>query len=242
MLPKQIKLLDTTFLDPAQNLALDEALLDACESGEGDEVLRFWEPQNYFVVVGYANQIALEVNTEACRQKNVPIFRRCSGGGTVLQGSGCLNYTLVLKIENQAALESISTTNRYVMDRNKEALTSILPQPAQVKGYTDLVLGDLKFSGNAQRRKRKALIFHGTFLVNFDLNLIQQLLSMPSKEPDYRKNRPHKAFLTNLTVNPEAIKSALKKIWNATIPLTTPPDLRALVEEKYGCEAWNRKF
>jgi len=242
MIPKQIKYLDATFPDPAENLAFDEALLDACESGEGYEILRFWEPLNYFVVVGYANQIALEVNAEACRQKNVPILRRCSGGGTVLQGPGCLNYTLILKIDEQGPLESISTTNRHVMDHNKEALTSVLGQPAQVRGYTDLVLGDLKFSGNAQRRKRKALIFHGTFLINFDISLIEQLLSMPSKEPDYRKNRPHKAFLTNLNVSPEAIKSALKTVWNATSLSSTTPASQSVLVEKYRSEEWNRKF
>jgi hypothetical protein len=60
-------LLDLTLPTPAENLACDEALLDLCEEGGAGEVLRFWEPREYFVVVGYANKVASEVNVNACR-------------------------------------------------------------------------------------------------------------------------------------------------------------------------------
>ena len=57
--------LDLTFPTPEENLACDEALLDWCEAGDGPEVLRFWEPQQHFVVVGYSNRVEREVNVEA---------------------------------------------------------------------------------------------------------------------------------------------------------------------------------
>src|SRR5262245_29464931 len=93
-----MRLLDYTFPTPEENLACDEALLDLCEAGHAPEVLRFWEPSSHFVVVGYANRIADEVNVTECRTRGIPILRRCSGGGTVLQGPGCVNYALVLRI------------------------------------------------------------------------------------------------------------------------------------------------
>ena len=61
-----MKVLDLTLPTPAENLACDEALLDAAESGAGGEALRFWESPVHFVVVGYANKVATEVN--------VPVF------------------------------------------------------------------------------------------------------------------------------------------------------------------------
>src|ERR1700685_1591535 len=93
-----MKFLDLSFPSPAENLACDEALLDWREENGGEEILRFWEAPETFVVVGYANKIAAEVNVAACEAREIPIFRRCSGGGTVLQGPGCLNYTLILRI------------------------------------------------------------------------------------------------------------------------------------------------
>ena len=62
-----MKFLDLTLTSPAENLACDEALLDCCEDRAEEEVLRFWEPREYFVVVGYANKVASEVNLAACR-------------------------------------------------------------------------------------------------------------------------------------------------------------------------------
>ncbi|TAL05365.1 MAG: lipoate--protein ligase family protein, partial [Verrucomicrobia bacterium] len=109
-----MKALDLTLPTPAENLACDEALLDAAEAGPGDEVLRFWESREHFVVVGYANKVASEVNVAACEAKSIPILRRCSGGGTVVQGPGCLNYALVLRITEDGATRSISAANKFI--------------------------------------------------------------------------------------------------------------------------------
>ena len=80
-----MKLLDLTLASPAENLACDESLLDWCENAAEEEILRFWEPRDYFVVVGYANKLATEVNVAACEARGIPVLRRCSGGGTVSQ-------------------------------------------------------------------------------------------------------------------------------------------------------------
>jgi lipoate-protein ligase A len=237
-----MKVLDLSLKKPAENLALDEALLDWCESGAGEETLRFWESPDYFVVVGYGNKIELETNSNACREMGVPILRRCSGGGTVVQGPGCLNYNLVLNIEQNPELQTIPQTNDFVMNRQKIALQRLLGGDVSVRGHTDLALGPLKFSGNAQRRKRSFLVFHGTFLLDFDLQMISKLLRMPSKEPDYRKNRSHEAFVRNLEIPAEKIKEALKEIWCAKEPLKTVPDSSELVETRYGQPGWNWKF
>src|SRR6266545_1744711 len=148
-----MKLLDLTLASPAENLACDEALLDGCEDGAAEEILRFWEPREYFVVLGYANKVTTEVNVAACEARGVPLLRRCSGGGTVLQGPGCLNYTLVLKIEEAGPLRNVSSANEFIMERNRAALESAIRNPQSaiyVHGHTDLTIRDLKFSGNSQ--------------------------------------------------------------------------------------------
>src|SRR5215472_16539217 len=108
-----MRFLDLTFRTPAENLACDEALLDWREenSQSGEEILRFWESPEIFAVVGYANKIETEVNVPVCEAKKIPIFRRCSGGGTVLQGKACLNYAVVLRIGSNPHLASISGAN-----------------------------------------------------------------------------------------------------------------------------------
>ncbi|MGA2854027.1 MAG: lipoate--protein ligase family protein [Verrucomicrobiota bacterium] len=240
--------LDLTFPSPAENLACDEALLDWCESGEGAETMRFWESPEPFVVVGYANKVETEVNVAACEARKIPILRRCSGGGTVVQGPGCLNYTLVLHITKDGPLHSIAVANQFIMRRNRAAIQTLNPQPSTlncaVRGHTDLAIGGRKFSGNSQRRRKHFLLFHGTFLLNFDLALIGDLLLMPSKEPDYRESRKHADFLTNINVSAEMLKAALQKAWGADSLLTNPPlqKIRAMTLEKYSTNEWNFKF
>jgi len=63
-----MKWLDLTLPGASGNLACDEALLEACEDSPDAEMLRFWEPRHYFVVLGYANRAELEVNLAACRK------------------------------------------------------------------------------------------------------------------------------------------------------------------------------
>ncbi len=234
--------LDLTLASAAANLACDEALLDALEIGAGADVLRFWEPEQWFVVAGYSNKVAREVNLAACRQAGVGVFRRCTGGGTVLQGPGCLNYSLALQFQGRPPLETVSGANRHIMARQRDALAGLLRRPVEVMGCTDLALGGLKFSGNAQRRKRRALIFHGTFLLRLDLTLMGRFLNMPSRQPDYRQGRPHDRFLMNLNVNAAAVKDALRQAWGARTPLPEPPDCRRLIAEKYARDDWNLKF
>jgi lipoate-protein ligase A len=252
-----MQLLDLTFETPAENLACDEALLDFFEENGGDGVLRFWEPPHYFAVVGYANKVHTEVDVPACEAGGIPILRRCSGGGTVLQGPGCLNYSLILKIEEHGPLASITSANRFIMERNREAAErECRMQNAEcrieVRGHTDLALvthhsshvTSLKFSGNAQRRKKNFLLFHGTFLLSFDIALIDRFLRMPSKEPDYRQNRSHKDFLTNLRVPPDAVKKSMREAWGADGEMEVAPHdaIALLARDKYVTTEWNFKF
>ena len=247
-----MKLLDLTLPSPAENLACDEALLDAAEAGAGGEVLRFWESREPFVVVGYANKVSAEVNVAACEARGIPILRRCSGGGTVLQGPGCLNYTLILKITEDGPLRTIASANRFIMERNRAAIQSLYPNSElrtpnfeiSVRGHADLCLGNLKFSGNSQRRRKHYLLFHGTFLLNLDLALVGDLLRMPSKQPDYRGDRAHDDFLMNLNVSAEKVRTALQRTWNVSGRLNEPPleKAAALALEKYSTRDWNFKF
>ena len=108
-------------------------------------------------------------------------------------------------------------------------------------GLTDLTIGGRKFSGNSQRRRKNFLLFHGTFLVDFDLSLISELLRMPSKQPDYRQDRNHGDFLMNLKISADQLKNTLVKTWNATGELSGFPEqeLHKLATEKYSTAKWN---
>jgi lipoate-protein ligase A len=238
-----MKLLERTFSSPEENLACDEALLDALEEASGGEVLRFWEPAQYFVVVGYTNNVASEVDIAACGARGIPVLRRCSGGGTVLQGPGCFNYSLVLRIDAAGPLATISGANAFIMERHRLAVQRLITETVTVGGYSDLAIRNRKFSGNAQRRRQRSLLYHGTFLIDFDILLVEAVLKSPSHQPQYRNNRPHEKFLTNLPLSRELLTGALCSAWNAAGQLTDLPQVKldTLVQTRYTQPAWNQR-
>ena len=239
-----MKLCDVTLPTPEENLACDEALLDLCEAGGSDELLRLWTPQQYFVVLGYADKAQTEANLHFCRTHTIPVLRRCSGGGAVLQGPGVLNYSLILRISDSGSCHSIPATNRFILQSHRDVLAGLLGAPVEWCGQTDLAIGGLKFAGNAQRRRRCFLLFHGSFLLHLDLHIVEQALPLPSRQPDYRVHRSHADFLINLNLSAATVSAALIKVWDATAPLASIPSeqITLLAREKYSLDEWNLRF
>ena len=239
-----MRFLDLTLSTPEHNLACDEALLHGREESGDDEILRVWEASHPFAVVGHAGKVAAEVNLLACRNLGIAVLRRCSGGGAVVQGPGCLNYALVLRCDGNNSLLRVPETNRFVLGRLKQALAPIVGAGIAIQGSSDLALENKKFSGNSQYRKRRYFLFHGTFLLRFDIFLIEKLLPLPPKQPAYRRNRTHGNFLTNLNLPADKIKDALKQSWSATEEFKDVPweAIERLVRERYSRDEWNLKF
>ena len=243
-----MKFLDLTFPEPVENLACDEMLLDRCRES-GEEILRVWEPTTPFVVLGRSNSFRREANVELCARHRVPILRRCSGGGTVLQAPGCLNYALILRVSTRPELKTVPSTNRYVMEQHRALLEKLLGAKVEIHGHTDLALTPLhaervlKVSGNAQRRGRDSLLFHGTFLLSLDLQLVEAFLPMPSIEPAYRQGRSHREFLANLGVPRPSLVAALRREWDANESLEEPDwsKVQTLAKTKYDAPEWNRR-
>jgi len=229
---------------PEENLSCDEILLESVERGEVCGMLRVWEPDRHFVVLGYGNKAVAEVNLSFCQEHNIPVLRRFTGGGTVLQGPGCINYSLILRIQEAGPLQSIPSTNAFILKRHQATFAALLKTPVEIAGQTDLAIGGLKISGNAQRRRKHSLIFHGTLLLDLDISLVEKTLAFPSKHPAYRLNRSHSDFLLNLKLPSSTIQSALIKCWDANERLSNIPlgQIKTLAREKYRNLEWNLRL
>ncbi len=209
-----MQLLDLTLPTPAENIALDEALLLYAEkSGEPLEFLRLWEPAAPLVVIGRGSKLDTEVDVEACGQDGVPILRRCSGGLAIVAAPGCLMYAVVLSHFQRPGVEAVDVAHRHVKQTLLSTLSRIDPRVTH-DGVSDLVIGDRKFSGNSLRCKRTHLLYHGTLLYDMDLSLASRYLRMPHREPEYRQGRPHDAFLTQLDADAATLRRAVVDAWN----------------------------
>ncbi len=238
-------LLDLSLATAAENLALDEALLDDVDDQpHAPELLRLWECPEYAVVLGRSCQVAAEVNRVFCETDNVPILRRTSGGGTVLIGPGCLMYSLRLSYEQRPHLRLLDQAHREVLQTTATAINGLFSQAESMmvkpRGTSDLAQGERKVSGNSLRCKRNFLLYHGTLLYDFDLSRVERYLRPPPREPAYRVSRPHREFVANLPLESSRIKASLIDAWQATHSETWPRELtQQLVEQRYHKREWN---
>jgi lipoate-protein ligase A len=221
-----MRLLELTLETPAENLALDEALLDeaeACvaaanvdEREEDDELLRIWESPQQAVILGRSSPPLQEVQYQACQALGVPVLRRSSGGATVMIGPGCLMYAVVLSYRRHPQLKMIEQAHQFVLERLRGALVSLLPD-IEVAGTSDLIWQGRKFSGN------------------FPLERVALCLGTPVRQPEYRAGRSHLDFLTNLPVTAHSLREALCRTWQADLRQRTWPQERtaALLQTRY---------
>ena len=120
-----MQFLDLTLPTMAENLALDEALLDEAEaSHQPRETLRLWEANTRAVVLGRSSRRAQEVNEAACLRNEVEVLRRSSGGLSIVTGPGCLMYAVVLNCLLRPELKSVPLAHQFVLGRLAAALNA----------------------------------------------------------------------------------------------------------------------
>ena len=245
------KLLELTLPTAAENLALDEALLEFVDRAEdlsapnAFDIFRLWEPTAPFVVIGRASKVAEEVDLAYCEENQIAVHRRCSGGASVVALPGCLMYAIVLSLHCHPELRMIERAHAFVLKNIQNGLQQA-GLATNMNGTSDLTIesdsaGNRKISGNSLRCKRNAVLYHGTILCDADLALITRCLRTAPRQPEYRGRREHGDFIANLNVPTSGIRAGLIDCWNIDGTLDPWPidETLRLATERYSSDAWN---
>jgi lipoate-protein ligase A len=169
-------------LDPpatgSWNMAVDQALLETADQ-TGQLTLRFYSWAEPTISLGYFQP--WEDRRQHPPSLDCPLVRRSTGGGAIVHDQE-ITYSLCVPSMNRWASE-----NERLYFQLHETLIDLLakrkiearlctptprngPQPAdpflcfQRRANGDLLLGDHKICGSAQRRKKHALLQHGSLL------------------------------------------------------------------------------
>jgi len=239
-----MKLVDHQAKSPEENIALDEMLLLKAEAGKEGETLRVWESPEYFVVLGRGSKLSEDCFRDACVRDRIKIIRRISGGGTILQGPGCLNFSLILSYSRETVYSKIRDSYEHILSQISDEFakegcdTAVCP-------LSDIAFNGKKISGNAQARKRSFFLHHGTILYDFDIKKISVYLKHPSSEPRYREKRLHQEFLTNISVTSGTLETLIKCVFLRKDQMLWHPaekdiqELDRLTSVKYTEDKWN---
>lgn len=157
-------------------------------------LFRFFETQRQAVVLSSSNSAGREAFEDVCGALDIPILQRRGGGGTVLLGPGCLVLTFAFFARD------VFSNQRYFQMINglwADALADVGINGLVTRGHSDLAHGELKIAGTSLFRRKHLVVYQGSLLVDPDFALIEKVLRHPSREPDYRRGRSHRDFLTS---------------------------------------------
>lgn len=237
------RLLNHSSEDGAVNLAIDEAILRGLLGGHSFQTLRLWRNPPT-VVVGRFQDIRATVNVSMCRQLGVPVLRRVSGGGTVYQDYGNLNYSVIIhKSSFNGELENVEKSYDVLCGGITEGLRELGVNAYTHKG--NIIIGGKKVSGSTQHRLYDVILHHGTLLVTADLNVLGNVLGETDIEERLTNLQdiiPHRMSINQVK---KAIIDGFEKKFDlkfmkGRLTRTEKDCAKKLYEMKYGKNEWNR--
>jgi len=213
---------DDTPRSAAMNMALDEIFWQRATLPR----LRFYQWDHPALSFGYFGRYSDVVEFEPQRE----LVRRCTGGGIVLHGAD-LTYALVVPANAPLSGNSSITVYRVVHEAIKNALDELgiaaalveANAPKKSADFTsacfanpvaaDVLVGEEKIAGAAQRRSRRGLLQQGSI----------QNISLPA---GFRER-----FVARL-----CSKNVIRTIDSAALD-----EAATLAREKYATESWLKR-
>ena len=149
------------------------------------------------VVLGFSGKIDKLVDEEQRARAGAGLLRRFSGGGTVVVDRSTVFASWLL---STALLPHVKPFPKPIMAWSGDFYAAAFRRAGlaalQLRA-DDYVVGDLKVAGNAQAISGDRWLHHTSFLYDFDDQLMR-VLRKPPKQPEYRADREHDAFLRRL--------------------------------------------
>lgn len=236
------------------NMAIDRAVLVANSEGKVSPTVRFftWNPPA--ISIGYFQSLEEEVDLNMCNNAGVDYVRRITGGGAVFHESE-LTYSIVISESHPQIPKNIMESYGRICAAVIKGLKNLGIKSNYIP-INDIIADGKKISGNAQTRKMKTVLQHGTILTDVDVNKMFSLLKVPDEKIKDKLIADVKQRVTsikhilgeNITFNKtaKAMKAGFEEEFNVELvegKLTSyEKDLAKKFEyEFFGSKEWNHR-
>ncbi len=177
---EQWRLLITENNSAYSNMAMDRAELVSISKGKAPPTVRFftWKPRA--ISIGYFQSLKEEVDLDACKNLGVDYVRRITGGGAVFHDKE-LTYSIVIPESHNQIPKNIMESYGRICGAIVKGLKQLDIESSYVP-INDIIADGKKISGNAQTRKAKTVLQHGTILMDVDVEEMFSLLIVPDEK------------------------------------------------------------
>ncbi len=176
--------------DPRVNLAIETYLLKEFKSEE--PILLFYINQPS-IIIGRNQNTLEEINKKYVDENDIIVVRRLSGGGAVYHDFGNLNFSFIMPDDGNSFRDFKRFTEPVI-----SALHELGVKGAELKGRNDLVIDDMKFSGNAMYATEGRMFAHGTIMFDSDINEVVNALKPRKDKMESKGIKSIRSRVTNI--------------------------------------------
>jgi len=223
------RLLDLPPLSAAENMALDEVLLELKGQGAGTpNTLRFLQFRPKAVLVGFHQSVQEEIRVPYCKAQGIDINRRITGGGGLLFDESQIGWEVIC---DKAFFDVVLPTDRLFRDLCEPTVSALrsLGVEAQFRPRNDIEVHGRKISGTGGTDSEGAFMFQGTLLTDFDVETMLKSLRIPVEKLKAKEIDSVKQRVTCLTwelghvPDTAVVKQALVKAFEQHLGITLVP-------------------
>ncbi len=206
--------------DPYRNISTEMELLKG-----SDELSLFLWVNRPCVVAGFNQDTLSQWDSSVLKSEGILPVRRFTGGGTVYQDKGNLNYTFVF----DKSKAGMAYCQQIIISR-----LSSLGVESELSGRNDIVSGSGKISGCAWKEEEDRMLFHGTLMVAVDISAMARALTPSSSKFEGKGIKSVAARVRNLseicpgltvqTLSDAIVKEFLARFSDVQIRETVPED------------------
>lgn len=171
--------IDTGLRKGQENIAFDQAMIDAHKAGEIPDSLRFihFKP---VALVGRHQIVDQEVNRAFCEANGIDIGRRITGGGAIYLDPGQMGWALVC---NRKAIAdgTLPAITKAICEAAALGLSK-LGIKAKFRPRNDIEVGGRKISGTGGFFDGDSLIYQGTVLGTVNPDVMFKALNVPREK------------------------------------------------------------
>ncbi|MHB1665021.1 MAG: lipoyl protein ligase domain-containing protein [bacterium] len=170
------RVIDTGLKDFSYNIAMDKAMLDLRKDNIIPDTLRFltFKP---CTLAGFHQSVSNEIRIDYCKDKNIDIGRRITGGGAIYFDETQLGWELVFSSKTLKAANFQNLTenicNAFVSGINRLGIN------AKFRPRNDIEVEGKKISGTGGTYDSSIFFFQGTLLLDFNPEFMVKSLKIP---------------------------------------------------------------
>lgn len=221
----------------AENLAIDEAILELLNVGKGPETFRLWI-NSEAAIAPFHESIFDLIDVKFCFDNKIELNRRITGGGAIYHDKGNLNWSFYLKRE---PYEKLSLTEIYKFF--SQIILKVLNRigiKAEFHEPNWIGIEGRKISGMAGYIKRNAMLIHGTLLVNANLFNLKRVCKLHFKYPEVMNLKEIRLISLDEVIDAmeETIRKYSKELTKGDLIDEEIELAKKLFQEKYTDLSW----